>query len=437
MKKLMLILAAALMAVAATAETKVLERSAKKAPDWISTAAEGYIVAAVEAPSIAEARTRAEHDIASQMVMAVARNISSSYTNESSEITTNAGVDSRDSYSSTVAVQGANLPFLKGISLSKAEDIYWVKVRDKGTKAEYYQYYVKYPFFRVEQQALIAEFEKYDAVKEAELEALEVEIDTVDSVDAIKGAIGRLEALQSYFFDKVRAAKVKALIARYRELTKSVSMSGAFADGRTLIVSFSLADHPFKVYGQLKATSNCAGDIQVVPSQGAYKVTFNSEYCLDDEENYIEVSTRVDGRKFAGKYAISAAAGASDRFAVTPTGKVVLTADSTDTEARTVSNINIRLSLNNRGGSAFGVKSLELELPTLGSPVIIDNIDAVYTSKGIVQLNVRYEGTVKASGTRRSAVSLASGTITLVNAATQAVERVKVALPYSANWEEK
>ncbi len=430
-----MILIAAAFAAGVQAETKVLERSAKKAPEWISTASEGYIVSAVEAPSIAEARTRAEQDIAAQMVMAVARNVSASYSNESSEVVNNSGIDSRDSYSSTVAVQGANLPFLKGISLSKAEDIYWVKVRDKATKAEYYQYYVKYPFYRVEQQALIAEFEQYDAGKEAELAALEAEIDTVDSVDAIKGAIGRLEALQSYFFDKVRSARVKALITRYRELTKSVGMSAAFADNRTLVVSFSLLDHPFKVYGTLKASSNCATDVQVIPSQGAYKVTFDSEYCLDDEENYIEVSTRVDGRKFAGKYSIKAAGETSERFAVTPTGKIVLTADSTDTAARTVSGINIRLSLNNRGGSAFGVKSLELEVPTLRSPVVIDNIDAVYTSKGIVQLNVRFDGTVRAADTRRSSVSLVNGTVTLVNAATQAVERVRIALPYSANWE--
>ncbi|MDE5930212.1 MAG: plethodontid receptivity factor PRF, partial [Muribaculaceae bacterium] len=215
MKRISIILAALTLAAAAHAEVKVIERSDKKTPEWITGASEGYIVSAVEAPSIAEARTRAEQDIAVQMAMTIARNIDASYSNTSMETVGNNGVDSRDSYSSSVAVQAARLPFIKGISLSKADAVYWTKVRDKNTKAEYYQYYVRYPFFRVEQATLEKEFEEYDAAKEAELETLEADIDNVDSLDGIKSAIGALESLSEYFFDKVRAARTDALIARY------------------------------------------------------------------------------------------------------------------------------------------------------------------------------------------------------------------------------
>ena len=67
MNRFTILLACAAVTVAAHAEVKVLERSDKKTPEWITGAAEGYIVSAVEAPSIAEARTRAEQDIASQL----------------------------------------------------------------------------------------------------------------------------------------------------------------------------------------------------------------------------------------------------------------------------------------------------------------------------------------------------------------------------------
>ena len=49
----------------ARGETKVLERSTKKTPEWIASATEGYIVAAVQAPTIAEARSLAEQEITS------------------------------------------------------------------------------------------------------------------------------------------------------------------------------------------------------------------------------------------------------------------------------------------------------------------------------------------------------------------------------------
>lgn len=434
LKRLTILLAAAALTMAAQAEVKVLERSDKKTPEWITGGAEGYIVSAVEAPSIAEARTRAEQDIASQMAMAVARNVEASYTNRSMESVGTSGVESSDTYSSTVAVQAANLPFLKGISLSKADAVYWVKVRDKSTKAEYYQYYVRYPFFRVEQAALEKEFEEYDSAKEAELADIEADIDNVDSLDGIKSAIGALEGLQSYFFDKVRAARVTSLMARYRALPKSVVMSGAFTGPRTLVVSFSLNDHAFKVYDPLKATSNCASAINVKPAQGAYTITFRTDDCLDDEENFIDVTMRFEGRKLADKYSINAAAEASERFSVVPTGKVLLAADTASVESRTIAGLNIRISLNNRGGSPFGVKSLELEVPTLCAPLVVDNIDAVYTTRGIVQLAVRYEGTVHVADTASSKIAMVNGTLTLVNPATQAVERVKIALPYAANW---
>lgn len=420
---------------AASADVKVLERSAKKAPEWITGGAEGYIIAAVEAPSIADARTRAEQDIAAQMVMTIARNVNASYSNESSEVTTNAGVDSRDSYSSTVAVQGANLPFIKGISLSKAEAVYWVKVQDKATKAVYYQYYVKYPFFRVEQQSLMAEFDAYDKGKEAELAQLEADIDSADSMDAIHGALAQLESLQAYFFDKVRAARVKGLATRYRELPGQVQMVGSFADAKTLIVSFLLGEHAFNMSGTLKATSNCASNIQVRPDRGGYRITFSTADCIEDEDNYIDVLIKLEGRKLTGRYSINEAAEAKARFAVNPTGTIVLNAAETDAQARTVAKVDIRLSLNNRGGLPFGVKSLELNVPTLKSPLIIDNIDAVYSSKGIVQLTLTADATYSVAEQRKSAVSLATGTLTLVNAATQAVEPIRLSLPYRANWE--
>ncbi len=423
--------------IAANAETKVVERSAKKAPAWVGTAVDGYLTIAVQAKSIADAQRQAEDEIAGRIVMAVARNISIGSSNVSSETISGNSVESHDEFTRTSAIRGANLPFMKGISLAKAEEIYWEKRRDKKTKEEFYDYYVKYPFFRTEQSMLVAQFEEYDAEKEAELAALEAEIDEVDSSEAIKSAMGRVDALKKYFFDNVRQTRADNLYQRYKSLGKSIAMTGKPAGANKFKIEFQLAGKPFKVYTVPKVTSNYAASIQTTPDgNGGFDITYDNSDCLEDEENWIEVSTRVEGQKLHSRYNLSATSASSDneRFSVIPEGKVIVTADKVDAGSRSVSNLNIRITLNNRGGTPFGLKSAELHFPMLNIPVVADNIDGIYTSKGIIQVTMRAEGEFAIKEQIKSAVKFVNGTLTLVNPATQAVETVRVSLPYTCNF---
>ena len=307
MKRILAILTAVLaLGLVASAESKVVEKSAKKAPEWISEAVESHLVVSVQAPSIAEAQRKAETAIAERMINAVARNITTSSTNVASEVVTDGSdVASTDSYTINSVMRSANLPFLKGITLAKADGVYWVKMRDKQTKAEYYDYYVKYPFFRAEQAALIAEFEEYDATKDAEYASLEDGLATVDTEDGIKGAISQLEALQKYYFDDVRRSKALALAKRYKELDKSVVMNGEVVGAGKVRISFELLGHEFKVYQAPKVTSNCASAIRVKADNGAFVVTYSTEDCIEDEENYLDVSARVGSRKFKDRISIT------------------------------------------------------------------------------------------------------------------------------------
>lgn len=424
-------------ALSLNAETKIVERSAKKAPEWVGTAVDGYLVISVRGKSLAEAQHQAEDEIAGRMVMSIARNINVGTKSVISESVVNNQVESSDEFTRTSAIRGANLPFLKGISLAKAEEIYWEKLRDKATKEEFYDYYVKYPFFRTEQAMLVAEFEEYDATKEADLNALESEIESLDSSEAIKAAISRAEALQKYFFDDVRQSRAANLLKRYKTLGKSIAMTGRFEGARKLKIAFQLNGHPFKVYALPKVTSNCASSLQVTPDgNGAFDVSYDNSDCLDDEENWIEVSTRVEGQKLSNRYNLSQSASeaASGKFSIVPQGKVIATADTVDAATNSISNLNIRFTLNNRGGTPFGLKSVELEFPGFSIPVVADNIDGVYTTKGAIQINLNVNGKFVISK-QRSGVMFVNGRITTVNPDTQAIETVKLSLPFTCNWE--
>lgn len=69
--------------------------------------------------------------------------------------------DGQDSYSeniqNTTTTEIAEMPAIKGISLSKAE-VYWEKYYNKKTKETYYDYYILYPFSSYDLDKLIEEY---------------------------------------------------------------------------------------------------------------------------------------------------------------------------------------------------------------------------------------------------------------------------------------
>lgn len=129
----------------------------------------------------------------------------------------------------------------------------------------------------------------------------------------------------------------------------------------------------------------------MVPSDGTYRITYDTSDCLPDEYNYLTVSFRVRGKKVEHRMSLNGIT-STDKFSVVPEGSVTLTADSVSSDAALITGLNIRLTLNNRGTTDFGVKALELNVPGLAVPVIVDDLDAVYSSRGLVKINCRVQG---------------------------------------------
>lgn len=424
---------AALLVTGVAAQTKVVEKSAKKVPEWLNTAAEGYLVVSVRANSLAEGQTKALTEITERIIQSVASNVTVSKKNVLSEVNVNGSIESSDAFTQVSKIKSANLPFLKGISLSNAEEIYWEKVRDKTTGKEHYDYSVKYPFSRSEQRKLIAEFEALDAEKVARYEALEQKIGSIESVDEIGQAITELNTLSGYFFDDVRLSQVEGLTARYKQLYDALSLTGTFLENGKYQCQVLLDGNPVRVATKPKVTSNCAGQIGVRPADGMFVISYDAEDCLPEEENFLNISLVAGGKRLQHKAFLNEAGVGSATFSVVPEGKLILTADSV--VGRKIFNINIRLTLNNRGGTPFGLKALELHVPEISAPIIFDDIDGVYKTKGIVQIKALAEGEFTAGEKKNSAFSFVQGSVTFVNPQTGAVERTRLSLPYITNWE--
>lgn len=419
----------------AKAEDKVVERSAKKAPEWLATAQEDYLVVTVTAKTLADAQKQALNEVTERIIRSVASNVSVSESMEMSETVVNGSVESStDSYKSTSHIRAANLPFLKGISLSKVTDIYWVKLQDKNTKAIHYEYSVKYPYSSMDQRKLQAEFEKLDAEKNAELEALEEGLHNITTLDDISNGVATAEALTAYFFDNVRSAKAKSLKIRYNELYKTIGIIGVVTGNGTAECALSVNGKPVRCGLVPTVTSNCASNINVTPTDGTYRITYDTSDCLPDEENILQVTFRVHGKRIEHRMSLNGEAQATGKFSVVPEGKVNLTSDSISVERGIALGLNIRLSLNNRGTTDFGVKSLELNVPGIVTPIIVDDIDAVYTSRGVVQIECQVIGDIKLDKPENATSRMLSGRIMLVNPISGSVVSTRISLPFTKNW---
>ncbi len=438
MKRIVLFVCAVLLTTAmASAQSKVIEKSSKKTPAWIGTAVDDYLVVTVNSPTLAEAQKKIMLEITERIIQSVASNVTVNTQNEISEVNVNGDITSTDDFRQTTKINSAHLPFLKDISLAKVEEIYWEKVQDKKTKKEHYVYSAKYPFSESERKALIAEFERIDAEKVAEYEALEEKIDIIENVEEIKDAIQQLETLEAYFFDEVRLSQVTGLKKRYKELYNTLSVSGTFLASGKYKCQLLLGGSPVKTAVLPKVTSNCASQLNVEHTDdGMFMVTYDAIDCLPEEENFLAINFRIDGKKIGHKAMLKEAGGAGiATFSVVPEGRIIFTADSTVAAERKVYDINVRLTLNNRGGTAFALKSVELQIPEIVSPLVFDDIDAIYSSAGIIQVKMLAKGSFSVREAKKSAFSFVEGSMTLVNPQTGVVERKKLSLPYITNWE--
>ncbi|MDO4165313.1 MAG: plethodontid receptivity factor PRF [Bacteroides sp.] len=438
MKRLIGTLCALLLLTAtAGAQTKVIQKSSKKMPSWVGTVADDHLVVSVVANTLAEAQDKAMTEVTERIIEGVASHVAVTQTNQMSEVNVNGNIDSRESYDRLSKIKSANLPFLKGISSSKIEAVYWEKVQDKSTKRESYNYSVLYPFSDAEHSKLLAEFEALDAEKVAEYKALEQKINEIEAVEEIKSCITQLTTLEEYFFDEVRLTQVTGLKTRYKQLYDALSVVGTFVEDGKYQCQVLLEGSPVRVSVIPKVTSNCAAQLSAVPTDGMFIVTYDAIDCLPEEENFLSIVFRIDGKKLEHKAYLADAQTVTGKgsFCVVPEGKLILTADSVDAASRKVFNLNIRLTLNNRGGTAFGLKSIELHVPDFSAPIVFDDIDGVYKTKGVLQIKALAEGEFTALQQKKSALSFVQGSITFVNPETGAVERTRLSLPYVTNFD--
>lgn len=298
MKKLIIFILAFLPLLsisASAADWKTLERSEKKVPEWVGTNPSGSIEVTTEGLTLEECRQQAQRELVRQIIMAVAVNVDSHSTQNSSELFDGNNVDSREEFNSSTEIAAARLPFIQGVSLSEATATYWVKLEDKKSKRQIYRLSVLYPLPDDRLAWMRSEFDRIDAEKAGQLKALKAGITDIRSAAQISEADATLASLQEYFFDSVRRKEARELQKQYNALYKSITISGKVVKDGVAEVTTMLNGHPFIAGGRLKVTSDCASAIQATPSPDGYtwQITYSTEDCLPMEQNTLQISMNI------------------------------------------------------------------------------------------------------------------------------------------------
>jgi hypothetical protein len=292
------------LSASCTAQVKVVDKSASKAPAWVNGVEKNFLIVSATANDVEETKEKILNSLREQIVHAVAVNIKSSAAINVQETMLDGKVRQfLETTGTTIHTKSGNVPFLNEIALSNAVDYYWEKHQDKKTKAVSIVYHVKYPFPEIQLQQLVFEFKEADEKMTARLAELCESINTIKNVEDISKNITALQEFQKSF-DDGRKGQAGACIANYRNLYTYVSIEESAHQTGSLSYQLMLSGKPVAAIQKPRIKSNCADNIKIKShDDGSADVSYQTGGCYADaDDNYIEVTYNFGGKNVSQKF---------------------------------------------------------------------------------------------------------------------------------------
>ncbi|MDR2084707.1 MAG: hypothetical protein LBP67_06910 [Bacteroidales bacterium] len=300
--KTLIVIALILSSFICTAQNKkVLETSSKKKPEWVGGVEKGYLIVTAEAPEIEEAKGKILQNLKSQIAETVATRIVSETTLQTSQERNNNSYELKESFNNFINSKAANIPYISEISLSKAVDYYWEKLKNKSTGEITYQYHIKYIFMEADIKELVWAFEKYQNDLNGKLNSYIEGLNSVTRFEDIEKNMDDLRTLQTEFDkDDPRYEKVDLIRNDYRKLAKKIIIE-TVEIGKEYVITQMRLNNVILTCNQIpKVSSNCANKFEFNLKENQIRIDFDDFNCYDDDENYVEVKYRM-GSEYINK----------------------------------------------------------------------------------------------------------------------------------------
>ncbi len=356
-------------------KTKTLETANKKKPAWINSVQKGYIIVTGSGPTIEASQENALLKVKENIVRSVAENVS-----VSTEMTTKEQLGTNvsnffQSYEQTTQTKTAEMDFIKGISINKAEDFWWEKIQS-GNSITFY-YHLLYPFSETELKKLVMAFEKADRELTDQMNEILARIETSTVVEDMESDIQTLERLAQRFIDH-RKTKAEVGIDQLKGRIKSINI---------VPISRTLGNIEYELrIGQQTVTTNkkpsvqnptkCATITGIEPIQTGWSISFDAQYCYEDPKNLIRVTHQFRYGKATHDFYFDINEGKVEVFMHAP---IIITA--TEMDETTVKKGTISFTFSNKFGGSFMVDRIVLNY-SKGDPIILENVQRRFIGKG-------------------------------------------------------
>lgn len=363
-------------------KVKVVEESQRKKPDWVNGLVKDYIIVVASSPTLDDAQQKALAKVKERIVSSVAENIQTSSEYFRKEQVNNNNSDFQESFETATKTRAADIPFIKGISLSKVDAFYWEKVQEGRNGPTKYYYHVKYPFNAVQLKKLINEFEKMDKALTDQLEGLLAQVETVNNLEEMSQLQKELEALAEGFIDvDPRKDKANAGIARLKDMMKNIGIETINATLGEIRVAVVVGEKTVTTSRKPSVRSNCAKITEVKSQSPEWIIKYSYDECYDDPDNAITIEFKSAYGRTKQDFYFNINADQVDIFV---NNDINLTHG--DDNGSEVTGAKGHISITSKYESPFIIEKVILNFGK-EAPVIVDNINQKFEGKGKHDLN--------------------------------------------------
>lgn len=420
---IILLLLSAGIAFPAAAKVKVVNRSASSEPSWINGTEQQMIIVSSKAPTMEEARQKCLDNIRLQMLDAISQNIEFSSSEISTQYTQNEMIDFRTQFNSELRKQSANIPYIKGVTLAKAIDSYWEERYDKSTKERYFVLSVKYAFPKSELDGLVAEFEKRDAEMWQVYKECKAGYDDISEYEQIERAVNALNGIKSYFFDTHRRNQVEALQKNYMALYTQINVEVEEQGLGYAEFKFYLGGRQIMLRAVPVMRSQTATELSYSASGNTALLTYAYDACPKGSYNEIMLMWNLPGKRLERNITFTVPRRSDSLRAK---GDVYITGMLD--EENTISDITVSITFQAEGFAPYTVKRLELKVPALKAPLIIDAVDEEVGSDGQYTLQCSTEASIIGADVRYNTLDILQGKAVVERNGEE--QDINIVLPY-------
>lgn len=373
---LLISLSFAFTSVNAQKGIKTIDQSQRNAPKWVNSLEKDYIIIVGTGSSVDKAQEDALIRIKEKIIRAVAENVQFESKMTRKEDMFNNISSYAENYESTTKSQATDVSFVKGISLSKAEEFYWEVLLNKADKTTIAHYHVKYPFTEMELKKLVMAFEKIDRELSKQLNTIIDEIPIMASVERMEGAIKELEQLKERFID-AREDQAATGISRITARLKSIVVLPETNSLGEIVYTLRIGDQIITASKKpsVMCPNKCATITNIEPTKSGWKILYDPQYCYDDPNNMITVrhTIRFNNLKHDFHFDIN-----DNKVEVFMHSDIMMNGT---VEGDMATNVKIKFNVTTKYDSPFVIDQIVLKYDRI-SPISFDNINKSFSGKG-------------------------------------------------------